>query len=337
MKELLKKLCLCNAPSGNEESVRKTILEEIEPFCDCKVDALGNIIAFKKGKKETPCKVLIDAHTDEVGVIITAITPDGFLKFTTVGGIAVSALLAKRVKIGDAIGVIGCKPAHFCKGDEDKKLPDEASLYIDIGAQNKAEAETVISVGDFGTFDGEFAVLDDNIVMAKAIDDRAGCAVIVSLLKEESEYDFYASFSVQEEIGLRGARTAAFQVEPEFAICIDSTTAADISGVAEERSVCELGEGPAVSFMDRATLYERKLYDVAINCGVKVQPKAFVSGGNNAGSVHLSKSGVRTLAVSLPCRYIHSALSVADLNDLYNTKELVKTMLNKMASGELKE
>ncbi len=337
MKELLKKLCLCNAPSGNEEAVRKVILEEIESFCECSVDALGNIIAFKKGKNKTPCKVLLDAHTDEVGVIITAITGDGFLKFATVGGIAVSALLAKRVKIGDSIGVIGCNPAHFCKGEEDKKLPDEAVLYIDIGAQSKEEAEAVVNIGDFGTFDSGFEVLDDNTVMAKAIDDRAGCAVIISLLKEESDYDFYASFSVQEEVGLRGAKTAAFAVEPEFAICIDSTTAADISGVSEERSVCKLGDGPAVSFMDRATLYEKELYNKAINCGVKAQPKAFVSGGNNAGSVHLSKSGVRTLAVSLPCRYIHSANCIADLNDLRNTKELVSIMLNKMASGELKK
>lgn len=337
MKELLEKLCMCNAPSGNEENVRGVILNEIQPYCECKVDALGNIIAFKKGEKRPACKVIIDAHTDEVGFVITAITSEGFLKFETVGGIAVSALISKRVKIGNITGVIGCKPAHFCKGDEDKKLPDEASLYIDIGALNKQEAENNVCVGDFGTFLSEVSFVGGDKVIAKAIDDRAGCAVIISLLKQPSEYDFYASFTVQEEVGLRGARTAAFEVEPDFAICIDSTTAADISGVAEEKSVCKLGSGPAVSFMDRATLYEKDLYNTALKVGIKAQPKAYVSGGNNAGAVHLSKGGVRTLAVSLPCRYIHSANCVADLNDLYNTKELVSVMLNKMASGEMKK
>ena len=333
MKELLKNLCLLNAPSGNEEAVRDFVINEIKDFCEYKVDALGNVIAFKKGKNKAKHKVLVDAHIDEVGFIVTSITNDGFIKFSTVGGIAVSALLASRVVIGNTFGVIGCKPAHFCKGEEAKNLPNEEELYVDIGAADKAEAEKYVNIGDFGTFAGDFYCLDNGMIKAKAIDDRAGCAVIISLLKEESECDFYASFSVQEEIGLRGARTAAYSVEPEFAVCIDSTTAADISGVAEEKQVCKCGSGPAVSFMDKATLYEKELYNAAINSGITAQPKAFVSGGNNAGAVHLSKSGVRTLALSLPCRYIHSSSGVASLTDIENLKALSKKMINDMASG----
>lgn len=336
MKELLKKLCLLNAPSGNEEAVREFIIDEIKDYCQYSVDALGNIIAFKKGKNQAKNKVLVDAHMDEVGFIVTNITNDGFIKFSTVGGISVSALLAKRVVIGKTVGVVGCKPAHFCKGEEAKKAPDESELYIDIGALDKTEAEKYVNIGDFGTFESDFVCLGD-MVKAKAIDDRAGCAVIISLLKEENDYDFYASFSVQEEIGLRGARTAAFAVEPEFAVCIDATTASDISGVDKEKWVCKCGSGPAVSFMDRATLYEKELYNAAINSGITAQPKAFVSGGNNAGAVHLSKSGVRTLALSLPCRYIHSSACVASIKDLENLKALSKKMLNDMAAGVFKK
>lgn len=337
MKELLKKLCLTDAPSGNEDILRDFIINEIKDFCEYKVDALGNIIAFKKGKNKAVCKVMVDAHMDEVGFIVKSITADGFLKFESVGGVSPEVLLAARVKIGDTVGVVGCKPAHFCKGDEDKKVPEISSLYIDIGATDKTQAERYVNIGDFGTFESDFIELGGNTVKAKAIDDRAGCAVIISLLKGISEYDFYASFSVQEEVGLRGARTAAFSIEPEFAICLDATTAADVSGVAADKQVCRLSEGPAVSFMDKATLYEKELYNAAINSGIICQPKSFVSGGNNAGAVHLSKSGVRTLSLSLPCRYIHSPSCVADLNDLENMKKLSQKMINDMASGVFKK
>ena len=156
-----------------------------------------------------------------------------------------------------------------------------------------------------------------------------------SLIKEESLYDFYAVFSVQEEVGLRGAKTATFAVDPQSAIIIESTTAADIADVSEENIVCKLGKGPAVSFMDKATIYDRKYYNSAINSGVICQSKEFVSGGNDSGAVHLSREGVRTVTISLPCRYIHSSSSVANKEDCENLRELARYMLNGICSGEI--
>lgn len=337
MRELIKKLCLLDGPSGREHSVSEFIENELKGYADVKKDNMGNLIVFKKGKKPSKSKLMCDAHTDEVGMIITAITEDGFLKFSTLGGIETSALLCKRVLIsGKVNGVIGIKPVHLCEKSEKTTLPDKDSLYIDIGAENKEAAEKMVTVGDFATFISDYEELDGSKIKAKAIDDRIGCAILISLLKEEAEYDFYATFTVQEELGLRGAKTAAYGVSPDFCICLEATTAADIYGVSNENTVCKLGHGPAVSFMDRATLYDKELYDCAINSGIPCQPKSAVTGGNNSGAIHLSKSGVRTLAISTPCRYIHSSSSIADLKDAENALTLAKYMINKICSGEIK-
>ena len=167
------------------------------------------------------------------------------------------------------------------------------------------------------------------------VDDRAGVAVLIRLLKEEAEYDFYATFTVQEEVGCRGAKTAAYSLDPDGAIVLEATTAADLHGVEDDKKVCVLGDGPAVSFMDRSTLYDRRLYDAAMKSGIKCQPKSAVAGGNNSGAVHLTRDGVPTIAISAPCRYIHSPSCVADLGDIEGMYTLAKEMLNRMASGEI--
>ncbi len=335
MLKTLEKLCLLDSASGDEGSVRNAIIEEIKDFCEYRVDNLGNIIAFKKGKNTIGRKILLDAHMDEVGLIITSITADGFLKFSTVGGIDPAVMISRRVKInGNINGVIGLKPVHLCHGDEGKKLPKADNLYIDIGAKDKEEALSLISLGDTAVICGEF-VKSGEKVLSKALDDRIGCAILISLLKEESEYDFYASFSVQEEVGLRGAKVATFAVDPDFAIILEGTTAADIADVSEEKQVCNLGLGAAVSFMDRSTLYDRGLYNLAISSGIPCQSKRFVSGGNNAGAVHLSREGVRTAAISVPCRYIHSASSVADIKDIDSAYKLAKHLILKIAKEEV--
>ncbi len=337
MRELIRKLCLLNGPSGRENSVSDFIINEIKDYAEIKKDGMGNLIVFKKGKKRAVNKLMCDAHTDEVGMIITSVTDDGFLRFETLGGIQTSSLLCKKVLIeGKTSGVIGIKPVHLCEKSEKSTLPKAESLYIDIGADSKEEAEKYVSVGDFATFISDFSELGNTTVKAKAIDDRIGCAILITLLKQEAEYDFYATFTVQEELGTRGARTAAFTVEPDFCLCLEATTAADIDSVSAENTVCKLGDGPAVSFMDRATVYDRVLYDCAIESGITCQPKSAVTGGNNSGAIHLSKSGVRTLAVSVPCRYIHSSSCVADLKDAENALKLTKYMINKICSGEIK-
>ena len=332
----LKVLCGFNAPSGAEDKLREYIISNIKDYCEYHVDNSGNIIAFKKGEKAPKHKIMVDAHLDEVGFIISAITSDGFLKFQTVGGFVPSALFCKRVLIRDTVnGVIGAKPVHLTKGDERKKCPLVDAMYIDIGAKSKQEAEALISVGDLGIVCGEFEQLGKNI-KAKAIDNRVGCAVLIELLKSYNEYDFYATFTTGEEIGTRGAKTAAFTVAPDYAIVLEATTASDISGSSEANRVCALGEGPVISFMDNGTLYDRNLYNAALLSGVKCQPKTAVAGANNSAAIHLSKSGVKTIAISVPCRYIHSSGSVANADDIVGVLELAQVMLSKIGAGEIK-
>ncbi len=335
MLNLLKSLCLLDGTSGDESTVREFIINQIKGCCEYKVDNLGNIICFKKGKKQTDKRLMLDAHMDEVGLIITAITSDGFLKFDTVGGMDASVLSFKTVKIGEITGVISSKPVHLLSADERKKPQNTSVLYIDIGATSKEEALALVSLGDTAVIQSDFVKMGENI-KAKALDDRIGCAVLITLLKEDAEYDFWAVFSTQEEIGTRGARVATFAINPDFALILEATTAADIAGISDDKSVCNLGNGPVVSFMDHATAYDRDLYNAALNSGLKVQPKRAVAGGNNAGAVHLSREGVRTLAISLPCRYIHSPSCVANINDMEAMLSLTKYMLNGILSGDIK-
>lgn len=335
MKETLKQLCVLDGISGDEATVRDFVISQIKDYCEYKVDNLGNIIAFKKGKNTSTKKVLIDAHLDEVGLIITHIESNGFLRFTTVGGIDTAAIMFRRVVInGNVKGVIGGKPVHLCDGDERKKLPSVDSLYIDLGVSSKEEAEKLINIGDSAVMCCDYTAVGDK-VLSKALDDRVGCAILIDLLKSEAEYDFYASFSTQEEVGLRGAKVVAYSVNPDAAIVIDGTTAADISGVADSKKVCRQGEGAVVSFMDGATSYDREYYKAALNCGVKSQSKCAVTGGNNAGAIHLSRSGVRTVALSVPCRYIHTAGSTCDMRDVVAVRDLAKHMIKEIASGKI--
>lgn len=335
MIQLLEKLCTLDGTSGDERTVRDFIISEIKDSCEYSVDNLGNVIAFKKGKNTPLKKVMLDAHTDEVGLIITCITDDGFLRFSAVGGINTSAMMLRRVLINGSVqGVIGSKPVHLAKGEEGKKLPDVNSLYIDIGAASREEAEQRVSVGDRAVICGEFIKCGDKI-LAKALDDRIGCAILIKLLKQDAEWDFYATFTTQEEVGLRGARAAAYTVNPDSAIILEGTTAADIADTPFEKQVCVCSHGAAVSFMDGATVYDREYYNAALKSGILCQPKRAVAGGNNAGAVHLSRGGVRTLAISVPCRYIHTASSVADVTDIDSAYSLARYMLDKIAQGQL--
>lgn len=334
MIDLIKKLTELDGTSGDEGNIREFIVSQISPFCEYSIDPLGNTIAFKKGKRKPSKKIMLDAHMDEVGLIITSVTKDGFLRFKTLGGINTSALMFRAVTINGKInGVISGKPIHLTSGDESKKMPAADSLYIDIGASSLEEAEGMVSVGDRAVMKSDFTVCEDKII-SKALDDRVGCAILIKLIKEYDEFDFTAVFSVQEEIGLRGAKVASFNVSPDAAIVIEGTTAADISGVPKEKSVCNLSGGAVVSFMDNATVYDREFYSAALSSGIRVQPKRAVAGGNNSGAIHLSKEGVRTIAISVPCRYIHSSNSVADKRDIDASYELCKYMIEYIANDK---
>lgn len=334
MEQLLKKLCSLNGTSGREDKVKQFIIENIKEYCEVKQDKNGNLICFKKGKFNSEKKVMVDAHMDEVGFIVTSVTDDGFLKFETVGGIDVSVIMARQVVFENGlIGVVSSKPIHLLTAEECKKMPKVSDLFIDIGATSKEDALSRISLGDTAVFYSEYLNIGDKI-MSKALDDRVGCAVLIKLLQAESMYDFYATFTWGEEVGLRGAKTAAFSVNPDYALVLEATTAADLDGVSENEKVCSVNEGVVISFMDKSTLYDKELYDLAIitakENNIKFQIKSAVAGGNNSGAIHLSREGVKTLALSLPCRYIHSPYSVGSLKDIESIYALAKAMIKEI-------
>lgn len=331
MKDLLKELCLINSISGDEISVREIIIEKIKNFCEYRIDPLGNLICFRKGKKTSDKKVMICGHMDEVGFIITGIRPDGTLAFDMVGGVDASVTIGRQVTVGKnhLHGVVGSTAVHNLSKEQREKMPSIKNLYIDIGAENKEDAEKYISLGDCVYFDSEFTESGSH-VKSKAIDDRAGCAMMIRLIQEQPEYNTYFVFNVQEEIGLRGSRVSAFSVQPDFAIVLEATTASDIDGVSGNKKVCSLGNGAVVSFMDRSTVYDKELYklafDVASENNLPCQTKTMIAGGNDAGAIHITGKGIRTIAVSVPCRYLHSASCVINPEDFENSYILVKKL-----------
>ncbi len=336
--EQLKTLCELQGVSGSEDAVRHYIIEKIKDKAEVKVDALGNVIAFVRGKNRAVKKVMADAHMDEVGFIVTYITSGGMLKFTTVGGINTAVMLARRVRFQNGtVGVISSKPIHMLDSDQREKMPDKDALYIDIGARSFEEASAVVGLGDCAVFDEPCEQLGE-LVISKALDDRAGCWALIDIINSDPKYDFYATFTVCEEIG-HGARTAAFAVDPDYAVVVESTTAADIAGVPEDKKVCKVGQGAVVSFMDRGTLYDKQLFEktleVARERKISHQIKSYVSGGNNAAGIHQTGDGVKTIAISVPCRYIHSASCVATIEDVKAVRDLTEAMIERMASGEL--
>lgn len=331
---MLKDLCLINGTSGDETVVRDYIINEIKDHCEYEVDALGSIIAFKKGKSAPAKKVMLCAHMDEVGFIITYITEDGYLKFSPVGGIDPRVVIDRVVDINGIKGVIGSKAVHLLSADERKTAPDFSKLCIDIGAMNREEAEKLVSLGDFGYFVSDYREFGDGFLKAKALDDRIGCMLMIELIKSDLEYDTYFCFNVQEEVGLRGAACTSYQVQSDISVILESTTAADLCGVTGGERCCVLADGPVVSYMDRRTVYDKALYDLAFETAkeneIKIQTKTAVAGGNDAGSVQTSGRGSRVIAVSLPCRYIHSGSSVVKLSDIDETRKLLKVFLTKL-------
>lgn len=331
---MLKDLCLLNGTSGREEAVRNYIIEKIKDKCEYSVDVLGSVIAFKKGKKAPDKKVLVAAHTDEVGFIITDITDDGYLRFAPVGGIDAAVVLGRRVDINGIKGVVGAKAVHLLSDDEKKNEPAFDKLAIDIGAADKAEAEKAVSLGDCAYFASDYCEFGDGFIKSKALDDRSGCMLMIELINSDLEYDTYFCFNVQEEVGLRGSGCSAYAVKPDVAVILESTTAADIDGVTGGDKCCVLGKGPVVSFMDGRTIYDKQIFDLAFEVAkennLKIQTKTKIAGGNDAGAIQKSGAGCRVAAVSLPCRYIHSGSSVVKIGDIEETRRFLPLFLNKL-------
>lgn len=338
MKELVKELCNLPGISGREDIVRDYIISKIKDYCEYEIDPLGNLIAHKKGINPAKNKVMVDSHMDEVGLIVTGIDSDGFVKFAKVGGIDTRVIIGRSVRIGEnnIPGVLGIKPIHLIEKSEEADIPKDDSLYIDIGAKDRDEALGLVSLGEEIHFESEFIEFGDGFIKSKAIDDRAGCAMMIDIIRSEIPYDCDFSFSVQEEIGTRGAAASSFTIAPDYAIVVETTTAADINVTQSDDRVCVCGEGGAVSFMDRATVYNHDLYkrtlQVAESKGIKAQTKTRVAGGNNAGAIHKSRGGVKVVTISVPCRYLHSPCCVCKYEDIESSRDLVKAMIEELAS-----
>ncbi|MDR0906423.1 MAG: M42 family metallopeptidase [Oscillospiraceae bacterium] len=322
MLDLLKSLCAASGVSGDEGAVRDIIRNITEPFAESvRTDAMGNLIVEKRGKSRAAKKIMVCAHMDEVGVVVTDITDDGYVKFACAGGIDRRVLIGKRVYFGAAKtpGVVGCKAVHLTSGAEREAVPKVDDLYIDIGAGTREDAEKLLQIGDTGAFDATAIEFGNGYLAAKAIDDRLGCAVMLELLKSELPQDVTFVFTVQEEVGARGAQAASFSVAPEIALVLEATTAADLPGVSEGKTVCKVGGGAVIPFMDGGAMYDRALWDrltkAAAEREIPWQTKRYISGGTDAQAVQRSRAGVATLAIAAPVRNLHSPLCVGKISD----------------------
>lgn len=335
--ELLEQLCNATAVSGDEFEVRKIVREEIEAIADeIKVDALGNMLAVKKGRGANRVRVMLAAHMDEIGLMIVKKDDDDLFQFEGVGGIDERQLPGKAVLVGrDHLpGVIGAKPIHMTTRKERQNKIKVSEMRIDLGP----DIGDKVKPGDRATFATRFAVSGPS-VCAKALDDRFGVAILIQLLKQAPEnIDLLAAFTVQEEVGLRGARVAAYALDPDMAVAVDSTPAYDLPHWDEEDqnvhyNTC-LDMGPAIYVMDRATIADRRLVrwleDTAGDAGIPYQLRQPGGGGTDAGVIHKTRSGIPSISVSVPARYAHTAASIARLSDWANTVKLLGTALERV-------
>ncbi|MBN1451356.1 MAG: M20/M25/M40 family metallo-hydrolase [Anaerolineales bacterium] len=332
--KLLEKLCNACAVSGDEGKVRKIVLEAVKPYADeVKVDALGNVLVTKKGSGRNRLRAMLDAHMDEVGFILVSDEGDGLYRFETVGGIDVRYLVGKPVLVGkDHLpGTIGAKPIHLASDDEMKrKIPLDA-LRIDLGPNGKARP------GDWATFATKFKRSGPSI-MSKAIDDRIGVATLIELLKHApSNIDLLAAFTVQEEVGLRGAKVAAYAFDPDLAIAIDATPAYDMpkyDGTENAVYNTKLGSGPAIYVYNSATIDDprlvRFLKETAEAEGIPYQIRQPGGGGTDAGTIQRTRKGIPVVSVSVPHRYSHSPISIARVDDWKNSLKLLHSALSRI-------
>lgn len=330
---LLRELSTIAGVSGDEGRVRDFIWEAVKDRVDGgRVDAMGNLITWK-GKDKPGPRLMIAAHMDEIGFMITHIEQNGLLRFDKVGGIDDRVLPAKAVRVGpeEIAGVIGMKPIHLLSPGERRRPINHDELYIDIGATSKEEAERHVQPGAYAVFATDYAEFGHGLVQGKAFDDRVGCSLLIDLLKEDVPYPLFAVFTVQEEIGLRGARIAAYDIEPDLAVALEGTTCADIPETEDHGQATALGAGPAITFMDRATIPSRPLVEALVETaeanGIPWQWRRTTFGGTDAGSIHLTRAGVPSITVSVPCRYIHSPCAYMSLSDYDNALRLLQAFL----------
>lgn len=341
--ELLQGLSDAFGVSGFEDEVRERIETLVSPYVDeVRTDTLGNLFAFRKGREDFT--VMLDAHMDEVGFMVKWIDEKGYLRFAPLGGWDPRIIPGHRVELltrsgQKRYGVIGSAPPHILTDEERRQPIPFEKLFIDIGANSAQEAnELGVRVGDPLTIHYPFIELREGYVTGKAFDDRAGCAVMIEVAQRLSKVDLpvnlMLAFVVGEEVGLRGARTAAYQVDPNLALALEGTIGADMPGVPEESQPVRLGRGPAITVADRSIVVSRRLVaaleQIADEAAIPYQYKLPTYGGTDAGVIHLTKAGILAGVVSVPCRFIHSPTSTLRLNDFENTVRLVTRFVEKL-------
>jgi len=323
--------------------VRAVLLDAIQEHADeVRVDTMGNVLAFKRGTGQQRLRVMLDAHMDEVGLMVVGYDKDGFLRVRAVGGIDPRLLPGTLIQVGPEPipGVIGIKPIHLLGEKEGEQVPKLEDLVVDVGAKSQDEARKLAPPGTYATFATQFHELGPT-VSGKAFDDRAGCAVLVELLRgERFRFDLHVAFTVQEEVGLRGAQVAAYGIEPDCAFALEGTIADDIPRDKDVSPTTELGKGPAITVMDRSFIADRRLVrlltSTAQELGIPYQIKQPGIGGTDAGAIHLAREGVPSVTVAVPCRYIHSPVALLSLDDFNNTVRLMRESLSRLTRRTLK-
>lgn len=314
---MLSELIALHGVSGDTDRVREYIIKKLD--CPYEVDAKGNVIAFKKGRRHDKC-FMAAAHMDEVGLMIKKINGDGSLSFSSVGGIDPRVMVSKTVSFKNGTrGVIGYKAIHLQSAAERKAEPEESALTIDIGASSYEEALSRVKVGDTAVFVGDYADMGEHRFTGKAIDDRIGCECLLRLLKLDFEYDFYGVFTDCEEIGGIGAAAAAEKISPNAALILEGTTCSDVPGVPEHECVTRLSGGAAIALRDRSMIGDKAMIELlkstAAENNIAFQFKRTTAGGTDGGAVHIAAGGIKCAVLAVPVRYIHSACSVADKRD----------------------
>lgn len=338
MLEELKTLCRLSGVSSREDQVRDYIRTQAQPWADeIRIDALGNLIVTKRGAKSAPGYLMLAAHMDEVGLMVDRIHEDGTLGFQFVGGVNRQVVIGKKIYLGEnrVPAVVGMKPIHLTTAKERKEVPKTDKLYLDIGCTSKEDAEALISLGDVGVFSDDIVEFGRGLLKAKAIDDRVGCAVLLDLLRQELPMDVTFVFTVQEEVGTRGAFGAAFSVKPKVALVVEGTTAADLPGLEGGERVCSVGKGPVLPYMDGGTIYDRELFLIlrrlAEEHQIPWQTKEYLSGGTDGRAIQRSRSGVRVAGLAAAVRYLHAPSSVASVSDYEAMIQLARLFIDAVA------
>lgn len=341
---MLKDLTDAKGIPGNEREVREVMKKYIAPFADeVTTDGLGSLIAKKTGKEGGP-KIMVAGHLDEVGFMLTQIDDKGFLRFQPVGGWWGQVMLAQRVTIvtkkGDVTGIIGSKPPHVLPAEARKKPVDIKDMFIDIGASSREEAmEWGVRPGDMIVPHFEFTVMNnEKMLLAKAWDNRIGCAIAIDVLKQLKDADHpnvvYGVGCVQEEVGLRGARTAATKIQPDIGFAVDVGIAGDTPGISEKEAMSKMGKGPQIVLYDASMVSHKGLRDfvtdVADELSIPYQFDAIPGGGTDAGTIHLTHNGVPALAICIATRYIHSHAAMLHRDDFENTVKLIVEVVKRL-------